>query len=234
MTRRDCLEESAADHAPGPAPAVCLTAAQAAAVAKLAYAAEHPGSLALLCGPAGVGKTMLLGHVARTGIPGVCGIALHDLDAGRTPPDAVTASGGTTDVLLVDHADRTTSSALVELVESWWARRAGGAVVLAGQGRLLSLCLGDDRLERRIRLRATLPVFTRHESRRLLAATLGGLAAASDDDVLDTIHEIAAGAPATTLRLAEMAAVLAAGGTARRLTSHDVEAIHRRLCIRAA
>lgn len=234
MTRHDCHEDSAADHAPGPAPAVCLTAAQAAAVAKLAYATEHPGSLALLCGPAGVGKTMLLGQVSRTGIPGVGGIAVHDLGENRTPPDAVTGSDATIDVLCLDHADRTTSSALVELVESWWARRPGGVVVLAGQGRLLSLCLGDDRLERRVRLRATLPVFTRHESRRLLAAALGGLAATCEDDVLDTIHEIAAGAPATTLRLAEMAAVLAAGGAARRLTSYDVEAIHRRLCIRAA
>lgn len=234
MTRRECRGESTAEHAPEPASAVCLTTAQAAAVAKLAYATEHPGSLALLCGPAGVGKTMLLGHVARTGIPGVRGIAMHDLATSRTPDAAVARCDAATDVLLVDHADRTTSSALVALVESWWARRPGGVVVLGGQGRLLSLCLGDDRLERRVRLRATLPVFTRHESRGLLAATLGGLAAGCSDDVLDTIHEIAGGAPATTLRLADMAAVLAAGGTDRRLTCHDVEAIHRRLCIRAA
>jgi type II secretory pathway predicted ATPase ExeA len=210
------------------------TASQESAVAKLAYAAEHPGCVALLCGPAGVGKTMLLGHLARTGIPGVRGIRVCDLGQSQTHHDAVPGSDGAADVILVDHADRTTAVELVAFVESWWARDPGSVIVLAGQGRLLSLCLGDDRLERRVRLRATVPVFTVTESRRLLASVLGGLATACADDVFDAIHEIAGGAPATALRLADMAAVLAAADPDRRLVPDDIEAIHRRLCIRAA
>lgn len=211
-----------------------FTAAQEAAVAKLAYAAEHPGCVALLCGPAGVGKTMLLGHVARTGIPGVRGIGIRDLGESRTHRDATPESDAAADVILVDHADRTTAAELVSFVESCWARRPESVVVLAGQGRLLSLCLGDDRLERRVRLRATVPVFTVHESRRLLASVLGGSGPAPADAVLDAIHEIAGGVPAMALRLADMAAVLAAADPDRRLVPDDVEAIHRRLCIRAA
>lgn len=210
-----------------------LTAAQEAAVAKLAYAAEHPGCVVLLCGPAGVGKTMLLGHVARTGIPGVRGIGIRDLGESRPQRDAV-PEPDVADVILVDHADRTTAAELVALVESWWARRPESVVVLAGQGRLLSLCLGDARLERRVVLRATVPVFTVRESRRLLASVLGGSAPAPADAVLDAIHEIAGGVPAVALRIADMAAVLAAADPDRRLVPDDIEAIHRRLCIRAA
>ena len=46
----------------GPAPLPELTPRQEAALAKLAYAAEQPGALAVLCGPDGVGKTTVLRH----------------------------------------------------------------------------------------------------------------------------------------------------------------------------
>jgi len=42
-----------------------LTPAQHAAEARIAYALEAPGGAAILCGPAGVGKTLLLERMAE-------------------------------------------------------------------------------------------------------------------------------------------------------------------------
>ena len=57
-----------------------------------------------------------------------------------------------------------------------------------------------------MRLRAALPTFTLAESRRLVVPTLAFNAAEADGEaVIRTIHEIAAGAPAIVVRLAEMA-----------------------------
>ena len=43
-----------------------LTLAQQAAAARVAYCLERPGAVALLCGPAGVGKTLVLETIARS------------------------------------------------------------------------------------------------------------------------------------------------------------------------
>jgi len=124
---------------------------------------------------------------------------------------------------------------LVEFVERCRRRHDGIAIVLAGEGRLLSLVATDARLEQSVRLRAALPTFTLAESRRLLVPTLAAVSARADgEDVLRTIHEIAGGTPAIVARLAEIAAMLVAADPRRHLTPDDVEAIHRRLFLNAA
>jgi len=221
-----------------------LTGPQKAAVAKLSYAAGHPKDLALLCGPAGVGKTMVLSAILTDGLPQGQAIELISwadiradrghLAAGRGQ-SAASHDGFTPDVLLIDDAHRAVAHELVEFVERCRRTHDGIAIVLAGEGRLLSLVASDARLEQAVRLRATLPTFTLAESRWLLAPTLVvGVAKADGEDVIRTIHEIAGGVPAIAVRLAEMTAMLAAADPRRDVTPEDVETIHRRLSLSAA
>lgn len=220
-----------------------LTGPQQAAVAKLAYAADQSASIAVLCGPAGVGKTTVLRHVAAMGMPTGRTILLGT-HAELTDPDQAIGSGDTwsapadpPDLLLVDDADRATAADLSDLIERWRRRRADIVFVLAGQGRLLSLMAGDTRLERMVRLRVTLPTFTLSESARLVADVWPLPRPAAEgvaDGVIRTIHEIAGGVPAVALRLAEMAAMLAAADPGRGLVPEDIETIHRRLWLTAA
>ncbi len=220
------------------------TGPQEAAVAKLAYVAGQPGAIALLCGPAGVGKTTVLRLMAANGLPKSQTIRLMswadiradrgDLAAGRMGA-APSDDDSFPDVLLIDDAHRAVTAELVEFVE--WCRRRHEriAIVLAGEGRLLSLVASDARLEQSVRLRATVPTFTLAESRRVLGPMLAFNAAESDGEaVIRTIHEIAGGVPAIAVRLAEMIAMLAAADPSRDPTPDDVEAIHRRLSLSAA
>jgi type II secretory pathway predicted ATPase ExeA len=206
-------------------------------VAKLVYACGQPGSIAILCGPAGVGKTTSLRVIAADGLPegqNVRLISWSDIRADRGLA-AVDDGGASADVLLVDDAHRAVAGELVEFVERYRRRHDGIAIVLAGEGRLLSLVATDARLEQSVRLRAALPTFTLAESRRLLVPTLAAVSARADgEDVLRTIHEIAGGTPAIVARLAEIAAMLVAADPRRHLTPDDVEAIHRRLFLNAA
>jgi|LakMenE01Jun11ns_1017448.scaffolds.fasta_scaffold9897840_2 type II secretory pathway predicted ATPase ExeA len=217
-----------------------LTGPQEAAVAKLAYAAGQPAGITLLCGPAGVGKTTVLRHIAARGLPGGQVIWLGALVDLADPDDAEwnrderPYDAALPDVLLVDEADRCGTAELVDLIGRWRRRHPSVAIVLAGEGRLLSLVAGDARLEQSVRLRATLPPFTLAETRRLLAATLTVGAEADGEAVIRTIHEIAGGVPAIAVRLADMAALVAAAEPGRSLVSDDVETIHRRLCLTAA
>lgn len=221
-----------------------LTGPQEAAVAKLAYTAGQPGAIALLCGPAGVGKTTVLRAMAADGLPKSQTIRLMswadiradrgDLATGRMRV-AARDDDSFSHVLLIDDAHRAVAAELVEFVE--WCRRGhdGIVIVLAGEGRLLSLVASDARLEQAVRLRATVPTFTLAESRRVFGPTLAFNAADADGEaVIRTIHEIAGGVPAIAVRLAEMLAMLAAADPRRDLTPDDVEAIHRRLSLSAA
>ena len=211
-----------------------LTLTQQAAAARVAYCLERPGTVALLCGPAGVGKTLVLETIVRsrqpsTIVPARCGIAAAERMLAAEPPAAVP------EMLLVDDAHLARENALGQLIDRYFQRQPAGAVALAGEGRLFSLVARDSRLEQSVSLRATLPPFTLAESRMLIAGRLAAAGSIRErDEVARTIHEIAGGIPALVTRLAALVALLAEGSPGRPLVPDDVEAIHRRLCLNAA
>jgi hypothetical protein len=215
-----------------PLATVILTASQQAAAAKLAVAIDGPGGVALLCGPQGVGTSTVLSAVAQ-----------HERHRGRTAehrdvtdwlPAAV--ADDLPDVVVVDVAHRAAAGDLARLVAVCRRRAAPARLVLAGEGRLLTLVSRDTAVERAIHLRASLRPLPVHESRTLIARVLarGGIDAAKADAVVEVIHEIGGGIPAAMLRLAELAAVVATSQSERTLEPRDIEAIHRRLSPLAA
>jgi type II secretory pathway predicted ATPase ExeA len=204
-----------------------LTRSQQAAVARLAYCLEQPRAVALLCGPGGVGKSLVLDAVAGAAGPAARGAAVRSFEGA--------AAGPPPGVLLVDDAHLARDGELAELIDRFQRSRPDGAVALAGEGRLLTLVARDRRIEQAVSLRAVLPPFRLDESRIVVAGLLvaaGGLG--ERDVVARTIHEIAAGIPAVVTRLAELAAVVAASTPGRTLLPDDIEAIHRRLSLQAA
>lgn len=212
---------------------VALTEPQRAAVAKLACAVEAPGSVAVLCGPAGVGKTTVLGRLAGVtacprGVQRFADVQQQESATADLPP-----------LLLVDDADEADDGDIGRFVAGCRRRHPDVRLVLAGTGRLLTLVARDTRVEQAVRLRAALRPFTAAESADLVTAALRGDRPHAADvpppaEVLQTIHEIAAGIPATVSRLATLARVLVDADPARPLTVDDVEAIHRRLSPQAA
>jgi hypothetical protein len=209
-------------------PAPELTQSQRSAAARLAYALESPGAVALLCGPRGVGKSLVLSHVAATRSAG--GVACLPCTARDGVPAQTTAG-----ILLVDDAHLVTAGELAALVETWRRRVPAGGLVLAGEGRLLTLVARDERLEQAIVLRAVLRSFTLAESNLAVGARLEEACVPDDRAaVVRAIHEIAAGIPAQVVRLAELVRTVAASTPAGRLTPDHVEAVHRRLSPQAA
>jgi len=212
-------------------PAPSLTLTQQSAVARLAYAIESPGAVALLCGPRGVGKTLVLTHVAasrsRAGLAALCCTARDGV-----PPPADAPEG----IVFVDDAHLVEAGELAAMVGTWRRRSPTGGLVLAGEGRLLTLVARDERLEQAVALRAVLGPFTLAESTAALAPLLAAAVHVPDDQraLVRTIHEIAGGIPAEVARLASFVRDVAAAAPGGRLTPNDVEAVHRRLSPRAA
>ena len=216
------------------APAPMVESRQAA-VAKLAYALQRPGSVAVLCGPAGAGVSTVLSMLAecRAFTPRTCG--LRPLTGW---PCAVTEHP-LPDIVLADDCHAGEAAAISALVARSRHRSPPASLDLAGRGRLLSLIARAADVEEAVLLRAVLPPFTLAETRRMLETDLVGrhdveLNEPTRDSVIRTIHEITAGIPAAISRLAELAAVVAAGRPDRRLVAADIEAINRRLGLRAA
>lgn len=208
---------------------VFLTPAQQAAVAKLAFAVESPGAVALLCGPARVGKTLVLSQLAAGGpLRGRrCEHVTMRRAAGlgRAIPEA--------EVLIVDDAHEAGDGELAALFESWLSLNAPGGLVLAGEGRLLTLVAREGRIEQAAVLRAVLRPFTLAESTDVVAARCGA-ARPEFEAVVRAIHDIAAGIPGHVVRLAELVRVVADSAPGGRITADDVEMVHRRLCPQAA
>ncbi len=217
-----------------PHPPRQLLAVQEAAVAKLAYVAEQPGAAAVLCGPPGSGKSLVLEAAARTleSAGRACRIV-----SWRSLREA--ALGDCPDVLLVDAVDDAADGELATLLNHCWAANPQTRIILAGAGRLLTLIARDARLERCMGLRAVLTPCSRGETQRLVADRL----ATSQDPggevttvaaVADTIHEITGGIPADVERLASLAALIAADRSTTRLTPEVIERVHGRLMVTAA
>lgn len=210
---------------------VRLTLSQQAALARLAYCLEQPGAVALLCGPAGVGKTLVLAAVAKTPQLAARGAAVMPFSAWQNGSNAARLQA----VLLLDDAETARDGELMAAVERFFRQQPDGAVALAGEGRLLSLVARDRRLEQMVSLRGVIPPFTLDETRMLVAARLAASGGLDErDQVARTIHEIAAGIPAAVTRIADLAAVVVEASPGRTLVPDDIEAIHRRLSLQAA
>ncbi|MEI6240047.1 MAG: hypothetical protein WCR51_06635 [Planctomycetia bacterium] len=210
-----------------------LTLAQQAAVARLVYALESPGGVAIVCGPRGVGKTLVLSQIA----------AARDHDdrpclrcsARDGVPEATPHARSGAGILLVDDAHLVTAGELAAIVDTWRRRAPSGGLVLAGEGRLLTLVARDERIEQAVMLRAVLGPFTLAESRLAVASLVATTGTQDERDALvRTIHEIAAGIPAQVVRLAEFVRAVADSAPTDRLTPDDVESLHRRLSLQAA
>lgn len=208
-----------------------LVESREAAAARLAYAVQRPGSLAVLCGPPGTGVSTVLAFLATTAHGGSCQPVVRSLRDWHD--DAVDAP--LPDVVLADDAHACDGTMIHRLLDRCRRRRPSASLVLAGHGRLLSLLARDPGLERAVLLRAVLRPFSITETRRVLETLLARPADAHlDEAVAHVIHELAAGIPAAVTRLAELIGVVAAGRPDGSLSARDIEAIQRRLCLRAA
>lgn len=210
-----------------------LTPSQEAALATIACGAVRNGSITLLCGPRGVGKSTVLAHLVAS--PRLAPRSIRCLDAASWAASLTADRGDLPDIVVVDDAHLGDGDLLARLAAACRNRPAGAALVLAGEGRLFTLVSRDPRLEQAVHLRASLRPCALDEARPLLAAALGAVAAGpAFDAALHTIHEIAGGIPAAMLRLAHLAAVVAASRPDGSLTPADVETIHHRLSPLAA
>lgn len=209
-----------------PFPSPILTDSQRAAVAKLGCCLARPGGIALLCGPSGSGTTTVLGRVAADLASRGLTAALQSADRWQSA-----AAHALPDVLLVDDAHFATTDELAAMVSRCLAREPAAGLVLAGGGRLLSLVARDARIEAGISMRVVLRPCSVAESRRLIETRVPRF---TDERLVTMLHEIAAGLPAAMLKLADLAAVLAASRPDGVVTAADVETIHRRLSLQAA
>jgi type II secretory pathway predicted ATPase ExeA len=206
-----------------------LTPAQLAALAKVGCGIESGDGVAVLCGPSGVGKTSVLLQLADEVRRHGRSIAIRSVAAWLDP------SLPLTDVVAADDAHLASEDDLAALLARCRSRAAGGPLVLAGEGRLLTLLNRDPGLARAVRIRAALLPGSLADTGSLLAA-IGGRSDSPPfgESAIAAIHAIAAGVPADVVRLAELAGVLAAARPDRPITAADIEALHRRLSPLAA
>lgn len=217
-----------------PLPTPSLTPSQQAAAAKLAAAIDRPGGVALLCGPQGVGKSTVLTAVGDR--ERARGRSVEQRDLAEWLQTATPWPGDLPDVLIADGAHLATDGDLARLLAACRHRASSARLLLAGEGRLLTLVSRDSAVERAIHLRASLRPLGADESRLLLvpALTAAGVDAEAATAVVEVIHELGGGIPAAMLRLADLAVVVAQSRPERPLGPREIEAIHRRLSPLAA
>ena len=214
-------------------PTTTLTEPQRAAFAKVACGADLTGGLTVLCGPPGVGKTLVLDHIAAdekvaAATAGPDG-AVRDVAAWLACQDDLPP------LVLADDAHLAGDADLARLLSRCRAQQPAAALVLAGQGRLLTLITRDRRLTEATAIRVSLLPGTRTDTANMLS--FPGMAAEGmgwEEPAIDAVHEIAAGIPAAIKRLADLARVVAAARPDGGLRPGDIEAIHRRLSPHAA
>lgn len=209
---------------------VRLTVGQQAALARLGCALERPGSLAVLCGPAGSGTTAVLGHLESIAARS-CRVARISL---RDRQDV--AADDATGLVIADDAHEAVGDALGRLVRATRAHAPEARLVLAGRGRLFTLLARDVGIEAQVTLRAILRPFSAAESAALLAATCTATGVPDDAlaEVAETIHEIAGGLPAAVVRMAHVALLVRSSSPTRRIAADDIESLHRRVALEAA
>lgn len=208
-------------------PAATLTAPQVAALAKVACGIESGAGVAVLCGPAGVGKTTVLEQLACDPRLTPDNLPIRDvavwLATGDLPP-----------IVLVDDAHLASDHDLAQLLVRAKARRPAAAVILAGQGRLLTLVARDRRIEQAVRIRAALLPGSLVDTAALVPTTAKADGPRFDKAAIVAIHEIAGGVPGDVVRLAELAGLVAPELADGPITADDIEAVHRRLAPQAA
>ena len=204
-----------------------LSEPQHAARAKGACGVESPIGVVLLCGPAGVGKTLVLDTLARA-------FETRGRTARReTVIDWLSRGGDLPAVVLADDAHLASDGELATLLGRC-RRGRPAAVVLAGQGRLFSLVARDTRVEQAVGIRVSLLPGTAADTRALLNRVLASPVVLLDEAAGNAIHELAGGMPGAVVRLAELAGVLASTRPDGRLAADDIEAVHRRIAPQAA
>lgn len=206
-----------------------LTAAQEAAVAKLACCCGQADGVAVLAAPRGMGKTSVLRHLAGSLATGA--------SVEVATAAAWAAAATLPDVVLADDAQEADEESLLRLLRSCRERRPMAKLVIAGAGRLLTIIARDGRLEQAVRLRVSLPSFTVAETGSLLEERLTAVAGRPvvvAEAAVRAVHEITGGTPDAIIRLADLAGVLTATRPDRTLSTADVEVVHGRLSPLAA
>jgi len=229
---------------------------QQAAAARLLYAVRQQQGVAVLCGPGGTGVSTVLDHVAnelesaglstiRVSGRNLVVDQLADLRSVRTNQSADRAmsfaglregkAGAAAPVLLVDDGHGCEASQLAEFVATIQASLPSAAIVLAGRGRLLTLLAREQELQEQVLLRAVLPPWALPETAAFVRERFAAARVpVSDDALLTTMHEIAAGIPQAIVRLVETAVLIAKAHPAHLLRRVDVEQMHDRLSLAAA
>ncbi len=229
---------------------------QQAAAARLLYAVRQQQGVAVLCGPGGTGVSTVLDHVAnelesaglstiRVSGRNLVVDQLADLRSVRTNQSADRAisfaglregkAGSAAPVLLVDDGHGCEASQLAEFVATIQASLPSAAIVLAGRGRLLTLLAREQELQEQVLLRAVLPPWALPETAAFVRERFAAARVpVSDDALLTTMHEIAAGIPQAIVRLVETAVLIAKAHPAHLLRRVDVEQMHDRLSLAAA
>lgn len=221
---------------------VPLVPAQEAAAARLRDVVRR-GGVAVLCGPAGTGKTLLLKRLAMQQeachAKGLWGPAplrqlSAELEAGTAGPFA--AAGRSPRVVLVDDAHTAGESAeLQRAVERVDRSGAAPVIVLAGEGRLLTLLARQPDLEQRVLFRAVLRTWSEGETAAVLARILPQLDTQAEGAALSSrLHELTAGVPRQLMRMLETVRMVLSAEPEHRLTVDDLETFHRRLFLQAA
>jgi type II secretory pathway predicted ATPase ExeA len=202
-----------------------LTQPQLGALAKITCGVESRSGIVLLCGPSGVGKTTVLEYLAAE---------LQSEDPGCTvrSVDEWLASDELPCVVIADDAHMASDADLIRLAGRCRGRGPSASLVLAGQGRLLTLMARDRRLEQATKLAASILPGHLDDTASLVRDHADGILV--DEASLNAMHEITGGVPADILRLVDLASVVAASDRDGRLSPSTIEMIHRRLSPRAA